>query len=174
MKGHERPAKSDAVWISADGSRRFYTRQRRRWGLSGVTWTFALIGLAGPAVEFHLYDDKRYVVPLIVTALAAAAWVTYALFRSGILIEPGLLTNRRMLWTNHVPARDIVRFEPPPPNGALRRTGLRIVLVDGRILSATAFTKGRGDSESVGVAECAELNAWLETQRGAQVAPPLH
>jgi len=73
-----------------------------------------------------------------------------------------------------VPARDIVRFEPPPPNGTLRRTGIRIVLTDGRVLSATAFTKGRGDSDSVGVAECAELNAWLATQRDAQVAPPLH
>jgi hypothetical protein len=26
----------------------------------------------------------------------------------------------------------------------------------------------------VGVAECAELNTWLETQRGIHVAPPLY
>lgn len=46
---------------------------------------------------------------------------------------------------------------------------LRIVLRNGRALSATAFTRGKMDGASVGVAECAELNAWLKGQH--QVAP---
>jgi hypothetical protein len=82
------------------------------------------------------------------------------------------VTNRRLAWTNRVPASEVVRFEPPPPYGTYRRTGLRIVLRDSRVLSATAFTKGRLDAASVGVAECAERNSWLESQD--RVAPPLY
>jgi hypothetical protein len=128
----------------------------------------------GPAPEFGIYDTWQIGVTFVIAVLAADTYVTYRAIRCGILVQPGWMTNRRMLWTNRVPAQDIARFEPPPSYGALGRTGIRVVLHDGRVLSATAFSKGKIDDDSVGVAECAELNAWLETQTATHVAPPLY
>jgi hypothetical protein len=135
---------------------------------------FNAIVLIGPASEFGIYDTWQIGMPFVVAVLAGGVCITYGAIRSGILVEPGRMTNRRMLTTNRVSSRDIARFEPPPAYGAIRRTGIRIVLFDGRVLSATAFTKGKMDNDSVGVAECAELNAWLENQNHGHVATPLY
>jgi hypothetical protein len=163
---------STALRRSAGGTRRFYTRRARRWWLSGFAWFFGAIALSGPAVEFGVYQSWWRGLLAVVIVLAAVGVTTYGALRSGIVIEPGLVTNRRMLITNRVPAADVVRFDAPPPYGTARRTGIRIVLVTGKVLSATAFSKGLLDKGSVGTAECAELNAWLTTQ--PRVEPSLH
>lgn len=58
-----------------------------------------------------------------------------------------------------------MRFEPPPPYGGLWRNGLRVVLLDGRVLYAGVFGKGPLDGAHVGVDESAEVNEWLAEQR---------
>lgn len=174
MRRRQRPAGAVAVWASPDGSRRFYTRRARQWLIPVFAWFFAALALVGPGPEFGLYNTWQSGVPIAFVVVTASTFVTYGAFRSGVLVEPGWVTNRRMLWTNRVPANDIARFEPPPAYGTVRRTGIRIVLHDGSIISAAAFAKGKVDNDSLGVAECAELNTWLETQRGIHVAPPLY
>jgi hypothetical protein len=159
--------------VSEGGFRDTGTGPRaRRWWLSGFAWFFGALALIGPASEFGVYRSWILGVPFVAIVLTVVAWTTYGVLRTGILIEPGLVTNRRMLRTSRVPAGDIVRFEPPPPYGTIRRTGIRIVLVNGKVLSATAFAKGQLDKDSVGTVECAELNAWLSAQ--ARVVRPLH
>ena len=171
----ERPAGSAAVWVSPDGTRRCYARRSKRWLIPAFTWFWVAIAALGPAEEFGFYDTWQIGVPFVAAVLAGAGYLTYGAIRCGILVEPGWMTNRRLLWADRVAAGEIAGFEPPPPYGALRRTGIRIALRDGRVLSATAFSRWKLDDESMGLAECAELNAWLETQAtGTEVAPPVH
>ena len=163
-----------ALWCSPDGTRRFYTRRAKRWLVPAFAWFCGAITLMGPAAEFGIYDTWQIGVTCAAAVLAVDIYVTYRASRWGVLVEPGWMTNRRMLWTNRVPAHDITRFEPPPSYGAIARSGLLVVLHDGRVLSATAFTMWRIDDDSAGSAECAELNAWLDTQRATPTAAPLH
>jgi hypothetical protein len=174
MARGERRAGSVAVRVSPDGTQRFYARRSKRWLIPAFTWFCAAIAVMGPAQEFGFYDTWQTGVPFVAAVVAGAGYLTYGAIRCGILVEPGWVTNRRILWARRVTAGDIAGFEPPPPYGTLRRTGIRIALRDGRVLSATAFARWKLDDDSMGVPECAELNAWLETQaEGTQVAPPL-
>lgn len=80
-----------------------------------------------------------------VTALAV-----YRILHMAIVLSPGLVTIRGLWSTRSVRAADVLRFEPPPPYGTLLRAGLRVVLLDGRVLTAV-FGHGRLDDESLGM-----------------------
>ncbi|WP_346619567.1 hypothetical protein [Blastococcus montanus] len=129
-----------------------------------LTLFVAVIGLVGPGAEFEVYDDALTATVFVSVLLTATAVAVCGVYWAAILVEPGWVTVRRALWTHRVPASEVDRFEPPRTYGSFRQTGLRVVLRDGRVLSGTAFNKGPIDSDSVGRAEAAELNAWLAMQ----------
>lgn len=155
-----------AAWSNTDGSRRIYTRTKRRWILIALT-LFVGLDAAACVQELRLPGAGTTVCVSVVAAGTTVAVI--GIYRMAILVQPDRVTVRRMLWTHRVPAADVERFAPPRGHGVFRQTGLRVYLRDGRVLSATAFTMGQTDSDTVGVAEAAELNDWLTTQ-GVTVA----
>jgi hypothetical protein len=73
------------------------------------------------------------------TAAAAACFLMIRAARAGIVAKPGHLVVRNTWWTHKVDWSHIARFEMPPPYGSVRKTGIRIYLRDGRVISAKAF-----------------------------------
>ena len=153
------------------GGRRVYTR-RVRYVQATIAAFAGGVGAVGPTSELATTPQATVVSALAV--LSVTALVVYRILHMAIVLSPGLVTVRGLWSTRSVRAADVLRFEPPPPYGTLLRAGLRVVLLDGRVLTAAVFGHGRLDDESVGHAECAELNRWLESGEGrTAVVPPM-
>ena len=151
--------------------RRVYTR-RVRYVQATIAAFAGGVGAVGPTSEIATTPQATVVPALAVLSVTALA--VYRILHMAIVVNPGLVTIRALWSTRSVRAADVLRFEPPPPYGTLLRAGLRVVLLDGRVLTAAVFSHGRLDDESVGHAECAELNRWLESGEGrTAVVPPM-
>ncbi|MDP9428153.1 MAG: hypothetical protein M3Q47_04420 [Actinomycetota bacterium] len=122
------------------------------------------MGAVGPTPEFTTTPLANMVSALAVLSVAGLA--VYRILHMAIAVTPGRVTVRGFWTTRSVRAADVLRFEPPPPYGTLLRAGLRVVLIDGRVLTACVFGLGQLDDESIGHAECAQLNRWLESGHG--------
>jgi hypothetical protein len=116
----------------------------------------------GPTTEFFADIGTALAAGCVIIGLGVTLAVR--IDRIAIVSSPGRITIRGVWASRSGAASEIVRFEPPRAYGALRRTGLRVVLTSGRVLSADAFSKGPLDDDAVGVAEAAELNQWLAAQ----------
>ncbi|WP_147251953.1 hypothetical protein [Blastococcus sp. TF02-09] len=152
--------------MSADGTRRVYTR-RARILLAALVLVMASVCALGLGSEIAVTDVAvGRVVGFGILALGLLT--AHRLMRMAIVVTPGRVTLRGLWRTRMLSAGDVVRFEPPPPYGmgTLRHSGLRVVLTDGGAVSAGVFEVGQIDGPSVGVAECAELNHWLRFQGG--------
>jgi hypothetical protein len=66
--------------------------------------------------------------------------------RLGIFAEPDQLAVRNWFRTYRIAWQDISAFEMPPLHGTLRKAGLRIHLLDHRVISATLYARGGFDS----------------------------
>jgi Bacterial PH domain len=66
--------------------------------------------------------------------------------RLGIFAGPEQLVVRDYFRTYQIGWPEIASFEMPPRYGTWRKTGLRIHLIDGRLISATLYQRGRLDS----------------------------
>ncbi len=150
--------------------RRVHTR-RVRYVQATIAAFAGGVGAVGPTSEIATTPQATVVSALAV--LSVTALTVYRILHMAIVLSPGLVTIRGLWSTRSVRAADVLRFEPPPPYGTLLRAGLRVVLLDGRVLTAAVFGHGRLDDESVGHAECAELNRWLESGEGRSVVVPL-
>ena len=64
----------------------------------------------------------------------------------GIFAGPDQLVVRDYFRTYRIRWEEISSFERPPPYGTLRKSGLRIHLSDGRVISATLYEQTRMDS----------------------------
>jgi hypothetical protein len=148
------------------GGRRVHTR-RVRYVQATIAAFAGGVGAVGPTSELATTPQATVVSALAV--LSVTALVVYRILHMAIVLSPGLVTVRGLWSTRSVRAADVLRFEPPPPYGTL----LRVVLLDGRVLTAAVFGHGRLDDESVGHAECAELNRWLESGEGRTAVVPL-
>ncbi len=149
--------------------RRVYTR-RVRYVQATIAAFAGGVGAVGPTSEIATTPQATVVPALAVLSVTALA--VYRILHMAIVVNPGLVTIRGLWSTRSVRAADVLRFEPPPPYGTLLRAGLRVVLLDGRVLTAAVFGHGRLDDESVGQAECAELNRWLESGEGRPWSSP--
>ncbi|WP_166487425.1 hypothetical protein [Geodermatophilus obscurus] len=126
----------------------------------------------GPTSQLATTSQTTVVsAPLAVLSVTALA--VYRILHVAIVLSPGLVTIRGLRSTRSVRAADVLRFGPPPPHGTLLRAGLRVVLLDCRVLTAAVSGHGGLDDESVGHAECAELNRWLESGEGRSAVVPL-
>ena len=161
------PSRSPAVRVSADGLRRVYTR-RSRTVLAALVLFMASVIAAGLGSEIAATDPSG-ARALGVGLFALGLLVAYRLVRMALIVTPGRVTVRGLRGNRSVPAGDVARFEPPPPYGAFRQSGLRVILTSGRTLTAVVYQVGQLDGPSVGVAECAELNRWLDLQTSGPV-----
>jgi hypothetical protein len=78
----------------------------------------------------------------------------------GIFAGPDRLVVRDYFRTYRIRWEEISGFEKPPPHGTFRKSGLRIHLSDGRVISATLYERTGGDSghaASVAVEELEQL-----------------
>lgn len=66
--------------------------------------------------------------------------------RLGIFAGPDHLVVRDYFRTYRIGWEEISSFEMPPPYPAWRKAGLRIHLSDGRLISATLYTRGQLDT----------------------------
>jgi hypothetical protein len=161
---------SAAVWVSPDGRQRVYTRKSRIFLVALTLFAGSVVAIGAPA-EFLVDTSMRRVA--VCGVLGLGAWAAYRIHRMAMVVSPGLLTIRGFWGSRTLRASDIVRFEPPPPYGALRRAGMHVVLISGQVVSAGIFAKGKLDSEAAGVAEANELNDWLAWRRLPGAPPSL-
>ena len=153
--------RSVAVWVSADGTYRVYTRRQR-------TFLAALVLVAGcalaAAVARGLATGDGGVAGC--TLLGLALLVAYRFQRLAVVATPGVLVLWGLRRTRHIPVGDIVRFEPPlHERSSLRHSGLRVLLTSGETVSAGVFHRSDEDADDMGLAETAELNLWLAAQK---------
>lgn len=163
-------ALTTALRISKAGSRRLYARQQLRTFHLGALALLTCVLAIGPS------SDEALTNPQLARAMAAA--VTAAgclsclrLMHRALVIDGDRVTVRNMLRTRHITAAEVLRFEPPAFYGRYLHIGLRIVLTDGRSVWANAFSATRVDLDTLGVRECAELNAWLDDVRAGIALP---
>jgi len=82
---------------------------------------------------------------------SGAALLAFVIFgiriaRLGIFAGPDQLAVRNYFRTYRIAWQDISAFEMPPRHGTLRNAGLRIHLLDNRVISATLYARGGIDS----------------------------
>jgi hypothetical protein len=88
----------------------------------------------------------------------------------GIFAGPDRLVVRDYFRTYRIRWEEISGFEKPPPHGTFRKSGLRIHLSDGRVISATLYERTGGDSghaASVAVEELEQLRRQHTGDHGA-------
>ena len=89
-----------------------------------------------------------------VVVLGRVGWV--GIFADGVGVSfKNFVFNFRHRWC------EIDRFESPRPWGTFRKTGLAMVLIDGRRRTATLFARGRLDSGKTANSVVAELQGAL-------------
>jgi hypothetical protein len=165
------PPGSPAVRVSTDGLRRVYAR-RSRTVLAALVLFMASVIAAGLGSEIAATNPSG-ARAIGVGLFALGLTIAYRLVRMAVVVSPGLVTVRGLWGNRSVPAGDVIRFDPPPPYGAFRQSGVRVRLTNGRTLTAVVYQVGQLDGPSVGVAECAELNCWLHSQKGSVDDPTL-
>jgi hypothetical protein len=109
----------------------------------------------------HVWIGRIWAFGIFALALVVALRV----MRMALVVTPDRIVLRGLWRTRSLPLSDVVRFEPPIETGMLGQTGLRVILTNGRTLAAGVFYMLEHDNEPVGVAESAELNAWLSLHR---------
>lgn len=82
--------------------------------------------------------QRVFYAPLALVTL----WTTIGVFRQGVWSGPDGLIVRNVFRRYDIDWADVEAIERPPPYGALRDAGLRIVLRDGRRISAALFGAG--------------------------------
>ena len=105
-------------------------------------WRWAVAGLLFAATLLFLCFVIAYPgIGRLVSGVAAATTgvLTVRAARAGIVARPRQLVVRNTWWTHKAGWSQIASFEMPPPYGSLRKTGIRIYLHDGRIISAKAY-----------------------------------
>lgn len=119
-----------------------FRRSGTRWLQVAVIGIPALIFLSGIGVSStHGWEKIANAVGLL-----ACVALGVRIARVGIFAGPDKLLVRNYFTTYRVGWRDISAFGMPPAYGTLRKTGLRIHLADGRLVSASAYTLGPLDS----------------------------
>src|SRR3712207_4502875 len=107
-----RGQRSAAVWVSADGTMRVYTRRFRTF-FSALALAMGLGAVEGPTRDLAV-EDVSTARTSGLCALALALLVAYRFMRMAIVVTPGRLTLRGFWRARSLPATDIARFEPPP------------------------------------------------------------
>lgn len=94
--------------------------------------------------------------------------------RLGIFSGPGHLAVRDIVRTCQVCWPEIASFEVPPRYGTWRKAGLRIHLIDGRLISATLYARGgfgAGRAAATAVRELDKLRRQRIADRADQRPP---
>lgn len=152
-----------AVRVTHQGLRRVYTRRIRTVQVAFLLFATAL-AIAGPIGELMMGDPVAGPrVAGVVTAIGLL--MAFRWWRAAIVVAPGSVTIRGLLYSRQFDVNSVARFEPPAPYGRLWHTGMRVCLSDGRVRRAGVFAATPIDGAAVGSEEAAELNWWLATQR---------
>jgi hypothetical protein len=108
---------------------------------------------------------------LIGAALSMCVILIVRIARMGVFADHGRLVVRNFFVSYKIAWSQIAKFEMPPPYGNLRKTGLRIYLQDGRIISATLYSRGGIDqfADVTGRSSCQVIEELrrLQQERGA-------
>jgi hypothetical protein len=95
--------------------------------------------------------------------------------RLGIFAWPERLVVRDFFRTYQIRWPEIASFEMPAPYGTWRKSGLRIHLIDGRVISATLYGRGQldtGRAVRTVVQELDRLRRQKTGDRAADAPPP--
>ncbi len=90
--------------------------------------------------------------------------------RLGLFAEPSQLMVRDIFRTYKISWSEIAGFEVPPPHGTWRKTGIRIRLLDGRVISATLYTRGSLERTSLAARRVIDELARLLAESKARAA----
>jgi hypothetical protein len=125
-------------------------RRRARWVLVGLAGVMLLVALSGTIASDA--DAGPGALQQIVCGLSAAslAVLMVRISRLAVVVTPEHVQVRNLFRSYRLRWGDVEEVEEPPLYGAWRRAGLRFHVKGGRIISATAFTRGLIDSRSVG------------------------
>jgi Bacterial PH domain len=105
-------------------------------------------------------------------AVLAFALLGVRTARLGIYAEPEQLVVRDYFRTYQIGWPEIASFELPPRYGTWRKSGLRIHLIDGRLISATLYRRGRLDSGRAGRTVVQELDRLRRHNTGDRPVHP--
>jgi hypothetical protein len=155
-----------AVRVADSGALRVYTR-RLRYGQATAAWV--VIALLAAMSSVTLGRHHAAAITVVCVLLALGLLFVARLVRRAIVVTPGWVTLRGLIRTRYLPAANVSRFEYPPRTFTSYGKGLRIVLVDGRVIYSGVFAPNQFDSKLAGVAETDELNSWLAQQGGSTV-----
>jgi Bacterial PH domain len=92
--------------------------------------------------------------------------------RLGIFAGPERLVVRDYFRTYQIGWPEIASFEMPPRYGTWRKSGLRIHLIDGQLISATLYRRGRLDSGGAARTVVEELDRLCRDNTGDRPAHP--
>jgi hypothetical protein len=128
---------------------RVYRRQWR-WLVVSLTGVMALVALSGTTASDTGAPPStlQRTACALVTMMLVLTMVRTSLL--AVVLSDHLLTVRNLFRTYSIPWDQVASVQEPPAYGAWRNAGVRIFLQDGRIISATAFTRGRVDATDVG------------------------
>lgn len=104
---------------------------------------WALILLAGATTGGAETTPSPIQRVLCVAALLPTLWAVYRCSRMEIVASPQGLTIRNLFRNHEIAWTEIQDLNDPPRYGALRRPGMRVVLADGTIVSATLLALGQ-------------------------------
>jgi len=117
---------------------------------SGTRWAQVILASVAPGFVFlsGMVVSSTHGWEKIACGVALLAFVVLGIriARLGIFALPDELVVRNYFCSYRIQWGDISRFEMPRNYGAVRKAGLRIYLIDGRLISASLYTRGQIDS----------------------------
>lgn len=164
------PGTTTARRTRSCGEVRVFTRRFRTFLFLFIVVMGGIISI-GPTSEAYANDAHGFRIAVIVIAVIVMlfAWRT---IRLAVKVRPGKVIIRNLWWTHWLSIDRVERFDRPRDD--ILRGGLRVVLVSGRFISASAFGRmSNFESPDRGAYEAGELNAWLADQRSGTPSVPL-
>jgi hypothetical protein len=164
------PGTTTARRLSRHGEVRVFTRRFRTFPFLFIVVLGGLISI-GPTSDAYPNDAHRFRIA-VATVAGTALLLACRTIQLAVKVEPGKVIVRNLWWTHRLSIDRVQRFDRPRDN--MFRGGLRVVLVSGRFISASAFgTMSNFESPERGAYEAGELNAWLGDQRSGTPSGPL-
>jgi hypothetical protein len=142
-----RSARSIPIMVGRSGERPPVTVAFRR---SARRWLLVVLLSGGPGLIFlsGVVTPTTHGWEKIASAAVVLAFVMLGIriARLGIFAGRDQLVVRNYFRSYRIGWPEISAFEMPPPYGAVSKTGLRIHLVGGRVISAALYSRGPFDS----------------------------
>lgn len=133
----------------------------------GARWPLVAIVVVGSVVALSFLIAEPYWWQKTIAGLAFAGCVATCvrIARFKIIAGPDGLVVHNFWRTVRIGWQEIDGFAMPTPYGAMWNTGLRINLTGGRMISATAYSRGRLDTGKAAAKAVAGLTEMLDQYR---------